>query len=151
MVENKFLYNSITSTNLQIPMDHLLNGFWDTLPAVKNYEAMTKLIIAASKPRHEGGRNRAPGAIGSAVAVTHPADEDRQLMLLHLLNSCSRRVHGVMMMDSVPNINRLGGSHADRALKEKLIAEREAFDAHYVGVAAQLFSLFQLNPVKARK
>ena len=125
------------SRTLHQPMDTLVNLFWDHLPALRDYDAITKLMLKLSKlnpvEKGVGGRKQ-----------TAPVDEDRQLILCHLLNSVSKRATGTMEDPLVPNLSNT----KKKAEREAIIAEGQTFSSHFLPLSTQLLTLYELDPTK---
>lgn len=118
-------------------MDTLVNTFWSRLAALRDYDALTKLMIALSKPM------TSEKGLGSKK-TSAPVDEDRQLLLCHLLASVAKRATGHMA--DAPNLS----STKKKADREALLLEAQRFSAHFVTVGAQLLTLYQQDPTKLR-
>lgn len=137
-VEKDTISHGAASSSLQRPMDMLVNSFWSRLPALRDYDALTKLILKSSKPTTSGG------GVGARKKAA-PVDEDRQKMLCHLLASVSKRATGHADDPLAPNL-----ATAKKKDREALLAEAQTFSAHFVTVASQLLTLYQADATKLR-
>jgi len=131
VLEGKLAYGSDTS--LQRPMDQLVNAFWMKLPALHDYAAISKAIFATI------------GKTGKKKTNTPAVDEKAQLLQLHLLGSVCKRATGHMDDPSIPSLSNV----RKKDEREVLERQRSTFSEHFVSIAADLLSPFQLDATKS--